>query len=281
MRDCAPSKNADDVEQLIREKNKIFSSKIPFYSTAFRPVSKTSETMFYPPVNKHFSTIASIASRILDMYLDVEKIQALNYIQSYWNQASDDLINGEISAKTGLVRSEIIGGTFSYSARGVITLDNSLRVDEVDLPFASVIVAFQYVITHRLALRYHMTLEQAYLMVSIKSHSPEVIAILDEIIAEGRYIVMCREPVNNLASLGLFKIRSYKLDEDTISVSEEVLSRFNGDFDGDALNLMYLPPELVPYFEMFHYSCFVDYVNNTISIDQKEWDYIADSQLTL
>lgn len=70
--------------QSLNEKDDVFTSKIPIYSTAFRPVSKTSETMFYPKINKWFSMMTSIYCKLEDMVLDIEKIQALNFIQNYW-----------------------------------------------------------------------------------------------------------------------------------------------------------------------------------------------------
>lgn len=269
---CAPSKHPD-LPILMDPANfdKIFTNKIPLYSTAFRPISKTSETMFYPKVNKSFSSIVSIASRLDDMILPEEKIQALNFIQNYYMETVDHIIRNDISKKTGFVRSEIVGGTFSFSARSVITLDISLNVDEVDLPYPMVLTGYKYRITHLMAVRHNMTLEQAYLLVNTYEDSPYVKEILDEIIAEGQWIAILREPANNLASMECCKIRSYKMNDDTISLPPEVLEGFNADFDGDQLDLCFLPKELVPEFKPFHYSCMADYVNNRVKINWKEW----------
>lgn len=267
---CAP-KSHKELPILLNEKEAVFTSKIPIYSTAFRPVSKTSETMFYPKINKPFSMIVAIQCKLDCMVLDVEKIQALNFIQKYWGEAVDHLIKNEVSKKEGFVRSEIVGGTFSFSGRSVITLDISLNVDEVDLPMSMVLTAYQYMITHRLALRYNMTLEQAYLFVNTYERNDIVTGILDEIIAEGQWIIILREPTNNLASIELCKIRRYKPDDDTISLPPEPLGGFNADFDGDALNVLFIPKEIVPEFEAFHRSCMANYVTEKVTIDLKEW----------
>lgn len=227
---CAPKK--PETEMLLKEKDSVFTSKIPIYSTAFRPVSKTSETMFYPKINKWFSMICSIYCKLEDMVLDVEIINALNFIQNYLIEACDHLIKSEISKKKGFVRSEIVGGTFEFSARSVITLDISLKADEVDLPYSTVLTAYQYRIAHLLATRYHMTLEQAYLSITTTVADERVIEILDEIIDEGQWIFILREPTNNLGSIELCKIRKYKRDDDTISLPPEPLAGFNADFDG-------------------------------------------------
>ena len=79
----ACAKNTDELQILLDEQDAVFTSKIPIYSTAFRPVSKTSETMFYPKINKWFSQIVAIQCKLKDMTLPIETIQALNYIQNY------------------------------------------------------------------------------------------------------------------------------------------------------------------------------------------------------
>ena len=270
---CA-QKNQEEVKILLDEKDAVFTSKIPIYSTAFRPVSKTSETMFYPKINKWFSQMVAIQCKLEDMTLPIEVIPALNFIQNYWVDATEHLISNDIAKKDGFVRSEIVGGTFSFSGRGVITLDISLNIDEVDLPLPMCITAYQYKITHILATRYNMTLEQAYLYVKGYENHPLVIEILDEIIAEEQWIFILREPTNNLASIELCKIRNYKVNDDTISLPPETLSGFNADFDGDALNVAFLGSTkdgIKQNFEAFHYSCMTNYVTGKVNIDLKEW----------
>jgi hypothetical protein len=271
MAACAPKSNPE-LQILLDNKSAVFTSKIPIYSTAFRPVSKTSETMFYPRINKWFSMICSIYCKLDDMVLDIEKIQALNYIQNYLIAASDFLIANEIKGKDGFVRSEIVGGPFSFSGRGVITYDNTLEIDALDLPYSMVVTAYQYKIAHTLCTRYNMTLEQAYLYVNSNERNPYVISILDEIIAEKQWVIILREPTNNLASIDLSYIRRYKFDDDTISITTEPLKGLNADFDGDALNLVFLPKEIVPEFESFHYSCLTDRVTGKVDVSLREWN---------
>lgn len=272
---CAP-KNNPDVQMLIDEKDAVFTSKIPIYSTAFRPVSKTSETMFYPKINKWFSMICAVYCQLDDMVLDIEVIQALNFIQNYLIEACEHLITAEISKKTGFVRSEIVGGTFSFSARGVITLDISLRADEIDIPYTMALTAFQFRITHMLATRYNMTLEQAYLFISNSDRDPIVLQLLDEIIAEGQWVFLIREPTINLASIEVCRIRRYKFDDDTISLPQEPLPGFNADFDGDQLNLCFLIDENIhKEFEPFHLSCMTNFITEKFTIELMNWSDVS------
>jgi len=274
----ACGKSTEELATLIQEKEAVFTSKIPIYSTAFRPVSKTSETMFYPKINKWFSQIVSIQCKLKDMALPIETIQALNFIQNYWVEAAEHLITNEVSKKDGFVRSEIVGGTFSFSGRAVITLDISLNVDEVDLPLPMCITAFQYKITHILSVRYNFTLEQAYLYVRDYKIHPEVVDILQEILDKEQWIMILREPTNNFASIEIAKIRRFKVNDDTISLPPEPLPGFNADFDGDQLNTLFLGCKedgIVQHFEKFHFSCVTNYVTEKIELPLMDWSTIC------
>lgn len=271
---CA-SKTDPEVEILLKEKDAVFTEYIPVYSTAFRPVSKTSETKFYPKINKPIAMMISVACKMDNMVLDIEKIQALNYIQNSWMDAMEHLIKNEISKKEGFVRSEIVGGGFCFSARAVVTFDNTLNVDEVDLPFSMCVTAYQFVITRMLATRYNMTLEQAYLFVNTNEQNSLVREMLDEIFEKTQWITYLREPTNNFASIVAAKVRRYKMNDDTMSLPPEVLRGLNADFDGDALDILFIPEELVPMIMPFHFSCMIDYIGEKIDIDLKEWNDIC------
>lgn len=283
LRACAKSAAADDVETLVKERDAVFTSKIPVYSTAYRPVSKTSETMFYLKINKWFSQMVAIQCQLKDMSLPIELIPALNYFQNCWVEAGNYLIGNEVAKKDGFVRAEIVGGTFQFSGRGVITLDTSLRVDEVDLPLPMLITAYQYKIAHILAIRYNMTLEQSYLHVRDYEDSPDVVDILQEILDEDQWIMILREPTNNMASIEIARVRRFKRDDDTISLPQEVLPGMNADFDGDQLNVLFLGSEkdgIVQQFEAFHYSSMTNRVTEKVDIALMDWCDVCAGLLT-
>jgi hypothetical protein len=104
---------------------------------------------------------------------------------------------------------------------------------------------------------------------------------LDEIIAEGQWVMYLREPTNNLASIVLAKIRRYKIGDDTMSVPLEVLPGLNADFDGDQLDILFLlDQQLVPKFNAFHYSCLTDRINEKVSLDILSWSDVALGRMT-
>lgn len=270
---CA-SKNNTEADILIKNKNAVFTNKIPIYSTAFRPMNMTSETKFYPRINKPFTSMTSIVQRLPNMILPEEKINALNDIQKYFLEAFTSEIDVNLSGKYGIIRAQVNGGTFSNSGRAVISLDISLNADEIDVPLSMLATVYQYKLAHMVVkrkIRGIHRLEHAYLFVNNYEQNEEVRMLLDEILAENSWVFLLREPTNNHASIGLCRIRNYKINDDTISLPPEPLGGYNADFDGDALDSGFLPGELAEKFEDFHLSCMTDFVNERINIPLKEW----------
>ena len=103
------------------------------------------------------------------------------------------------------------------------------------------ITAYHYRMTYMLAVRNNMTLEQAYLFIQTYKRDPRVIALLDEIMAEQQWVVMLREPTNNLESITLCRIRKYKFDDDTISIPPEPLGGLNADLTNNAGHIVRVP----------------------------------------
>ena len=158
---CYSKPHADDINRLLTNKHEVFTSKIPIYSTAFRPTNTTSESKFYPTINRWLAKIVALNCQLKFMTMPLEIMHALNCIQNNWLEATNYLVESEMDKKTGFIRSEIVGGPYQFSSRAVITLDPSLRCAEVDLPYSMLVIIYQFKIAHMLATRKNMTLEQS------------------------------------------------------------------------------------------------------------------------
>ena len=103
-----------------------------------------------------------------------------------------------------------------------------------------------------------------------------MLQLLDEIIAEGQWVFLIREPTINLASIEVCRIRRYKFDDDTISLPQEPLPGFNADFDGDQLNLCFLIDENIhKEFEPFHLSCMTNFITEKFTIELMNWSDVS------
>jgi DNA-directed RNA polymerase beta' subunit len=237
--------------------------------------------MFYPIINKYLTKMLSISNKLDSMILEEEIISGLNEIETNWVESAEFLQQNTLSKKTGFIRSEIVGGAFNFSIRGVVIPDVTLRADEIDIPYTSFVNVMIYKITGIYAKRYHKSLEQAYLMVSEHKYHPHVTAIVDELMSgEQQWSMMLREPVNNIKSVGTFKIRTVKMHDSTISIPLEILSGTNADFDGDELDVLKLENGSIEVFMEFHLVAMYDYLNNTIDFDNKEWVAISSGLIT-
>jgi hypothetical protein len=157
-----------------------------------------------------------------------------------------------------------------------------MRLDEVDLPYDMLVFVYQFKIAQKLCVRKHIPFEQAYLFARDQRYSPEIIDIVDEIIhREGpKWVMLLREPTINMGSIGIYKIRNYKMNDYTISITTEILAGMNADFDGDECDVQFLEPELVHMYAPFHMSQIYDYVNDKIHIENKEWIAITAGCIT-
>lgn len=115
----------EEANQLIRWKNRIFTSKIMVYSSLLRPVMKSSKRNHadYDPINKHYAVIATSADilrRNKNRISSINTSSILFNIQTTWNKLEKLIIKTKISGKKKIIRAQILGGTFSWSSRMVI-----------------------------------------------------------------------------------------------------------------------------------------------------------------
>ena len=282
MMDCCPKQKQNDLETLLKEKYSVFTSRIPIYSTAFRPVNTTSESQFYPTINRWLTKIVALQFQLRYMQLDVEITSALNCIQNNWIEACDHLIDCEMGKKTGFIRSEIVGGPFHFSSRAVITLDPLLNINEIAVPYNMLLGSYKYKVAHMLSTRYGRTLEESCRFIDENERNEVVVKLLDEIVDEGVWVVMLREPTNNLASIELVKVKRYKFEDadDTVSLTIEPLAGLNADFDGDQLDYVFLDKNGYEAFKPFMYSCMMNYVTGDVELSLREWFAITAGRMS-
>ena len=104
---------ADLIQQLIDDKEKVWTSKIPVYSTALRPFGVTTESIYFTGIEKHINPLTNITINLkkatpieVPLYLyqsqmRVNELWAMNF--------------GLIDSKYGWIRARILGGEWNYS----------------------------------------------------------------------------------------------------------------------------------------------------------------------
>ncbi len=242
---------ADLIDSLIRDKDLVWTSKIPVYSTVLRPQGVTTESYYFSPIDKQVHPLTNITINLkkaspieVPLYL----YQAQMRVNELW-ALNFSLIDG----KHGWTRGNVLGGEFNYSGRSVIVLDPTLKIDEVDMPYKAFIEQYKGSIIKRIIRDKGWTITRATNYVASKfMYDDYIYSIMCDIIREDQpKIILNRNPTITFGSILLMKIRKVKKDSDdvTLAIPSAILPGLNADFDGDVLNDLALTME--EFWELF------------------------------
>ena len=226
------------INHIIEEKDQVFVSKIPVYSTLLRPQSQTADTLFFNKIDKEIEPLFNLIEK-LKTATDIDEYYYLSRIQLRVNTLWDknfDLING----KDGFIRDQVLGGGLNYVTRNVVVPDKNLRADEVTISYHAFRILFKDKIVHYLMLTCGMTLSAA-LQKWYEGHvfDPQIYEVMQTIVyKEQSAMLLNRNPTLNYYSMLLMKIKNISKDPDnfTLGIPFFILPGLNADFDGDILN---------------------------------------------
>lgn len=102
------------IDSLIKEKNMVFTSKIPVYSTNLRPQSISAESYYFSPVDRNINPLTSISINLKT----ARPIEVPLYLHAAQKRVNDlwDLNFSVCNTKDGIIRSQVLGGQFNYSS---------------------------------------------------------------------------------------------------------------------------------------------------------------------
>ncbi len=145
-------------------------------------------------------------------------------------------LSDNLKSKQGLFRQNLLGKRVDYSARSVIVVGPTLRLNQCGLPKHMALELFRPFVISKIIMR-----ELAYNIRGanklIEEGIPEVWAILEECI-KGKYVLLNRAPT--LHRLGIQAFMPVLIEGNAIQVHPLVCPAFNADFDGDQMGV-YLP----------------------------------------
>lgn len=145
-------------------------------------------------------------------------------------------LSDNLKSKQGLFRQNLLGKRVDYSARSVIVVGPSLRLNQCGLPKRMALELFRpFVISKIISRELAYNIRGANKL--IEEGIPEVWAILEEVI-KGKYVLLNRAPT--LHRLGIQGFMPVLIEGNAIQVHPLVCPAFNADFDGDQMGV-YLP----------------------------------------
>ncbi|MBT3727004.1 hypothetical protein HOG21_04920 [bacterium] len=136
-----------------------------------------------------------------------------------------------LKGKQGRFRQNLLGKRVDYSARSVIVVGPSLKMDECGLPKSMALILFKPFVIAKLideGIVYNIKHAEKVIEKGIK----EVWDALDEVI-HGKYVLLNRAPTLHRLSIQAFK--PVLVEGKAIQLHPLTCPAFNADFDGDQM----------------------------------------------
>lgn len=238
----------DVYENIMQNREKVFSQYIPVYSAILRPVFVSDEDFSYTKIDRKYN---SLYGNVLNLNKEPritvateEKINKNLFKAQMKINEIYKLIFDIIDQKDGWIRENILGGRLNFSARNVITPDTSLRADQIRLPYLTFLMLYQAEIINLMVkingISFTSAINEWHLAQT--QFNPKVYEIMKYIITHTKHKVkvLCnRNPTINFGSIMSVNVIDIKQDFDdlSMSLSAQVLIHMNADFDGDVLNI--------------------------------------------
>lgn len=215
---------AELIESLIEDKDIVWTSKLPVYSTILRPASVTAESYYFSSADKQINPLTAIS-------INLKKATAIEvplYLYQAQQRANElwALTFQLIDGKHGWTRGNVLGGEFNFSGRQVIVLDPTLKIDEVDMSYKAFIEQYKGQILRKIIEDKGWTITKATNYLASKfNFDPYVYNIMMQIVREGVHLILNRNPTITYGSILQMKVRSIKKDSDdwTLAIPSAIL----------------------------------------------------------
>lgn len=238
-------KKKDYYDEIKHYRDIIFCHSIPVFTTHLRPADVRDEYMYFEPINGMYNMINKHAHAInkdrrkYDQEVKVKNLHLFR-LQMKYMELSNEILN-ILSGKKGQLRM-LIGGRYNFSSRSVIRQDATLRIDQIKLPYVTLVVMLQQRIINILIRTYNISPSDAYDIwsrsVSTKDERiAEIINMIIKSYPEGIPFIINRNPTINYGSILQVFVVGFT-DTLTMSVPLQSISPMGADFDGDTLNIL-------------------------------------------
>lgn len=240
-RATTPTKKAY-YEDIMREKEKIFTHSIPVFTFLLRPVEVNQTNFCHEDTNDDYVMINKLAS-VLNEYdkLTTQKLERsprdklLYGLQTHVNNIYMKL-DKILQKKKGVIRS-LVAGRYNFSARSVITPNPDLRIDQIKLPYMCLCQILQQRIINILQKTYNISGSDAYNIwykATIKP-DPIVINVIEILIksscnGKGLPFIINRNPT--IAYGGILQMYCVGINFNyTMGIPLQILPLLAADFD--------------------------------------------------
>lgn len=234
-------------QELKNEQSTMWTHSIPVYSSLLRtelPGEKGSKN-FKLKINTHFKSIIRLVNTINSLDADDDDYISMNSVdiqlcglQKEIDQVFDTTFK-DLTDKTGIITSKILGGRYNFSSRDIIVPDSgTLRADEVVIGYIPFLELYRYEIQNEYRKIHGCTPAQANSAWKRATNhfDSKMYAIIEHMVNDPEYRkylgVLCnRNPSINYGSFVYCHIVGVKKDitDKTLTIPTSIITPMNAD----------------------------------------------------
>jgi DNA-directed RNA polymerase beta' subunit len=233
-----------ELYEFLKNKDEIFTDKIPVISIILRPAMRTAEGLKLDDINIKYQNIL----KNLEILRDVDAIKIIRdstveQIQAEFMLLSEEILEA-IKSKSGIIRNQICGTRVNFSARNIISPARAgYKIDEIVLPYLTFLELYKFEIINVLRETEGIGIKQAekeWHSATLK-YDEKVWKIMKKMIRDNEVgVLLNRNPTISYGSILYLRVIDVKKDYNdvTMSLHNNILTCLAGDYDGDVLNLI-------------------------------------------
>ena len=241
-------KKSMEIEFVMNNLDKVFTSHIPVISLLLRPVVLIGNTTFnYDPLNKFYAEMVSHVAYInenMDDEFTYANLSILYELQKKFNELNDEITKQKINGKKHAIRSFIMGSRINFSARHVLIPNTeSVQLDSIVIPYLTFVEFYKFHIMNIYKKLYNVTINelQDRWYTLVQTQDPSIMNIINILIKRtrgGLRHYSNRNPTIAYGSTLCLKLTGINEDPKdlTMQICLNVCPLGNADFDGDTLN---------------------------------------------
>jgi DNA-directed RNA polymerase beta' subunit len=152
-------------DQIVEDRDKVFTHSIPVFTTHLRPFQVTGKSMQYEGTNGIYNMMNSIVHSInkkntrFDRNKE-QKDQNLYKLQMKYMELYNEIIS-ILEGKRGIFRN-LVSGRYNFTGRSVIIQDPDLEIDQVILPYYELVIVLEQRIINIIRRSYNVSYDEAY-----------------------------------------------------------------------------------------------------------------------
>ena len=238
------SKPDEKIYNFVKNRDEVFTDKIPVVSIILRPAMRTSEGLKLDDINIKYQAILKNLKIVKDStIIPIVREATIEEIQAEYMLLSERILDN-IKSKSGLIRSQICGTRINFSARNIISPARAgIGIDEISVPYLTFLELYKFEIVGILKQISNISYKEAereWFNATLKMND-KIYMIMQKMISENDVgVLLNRNPTIAYGSILYLKIKEVKHDYNdvTMSLNSTLLTLLAGDYDGDVLNLI-------------------------------------------